>query len=110
MRVRTCLEGVSLRVGGLKRCLGSSCADWDMLKEGRVPVQRPAGGGRCCFYCKFVCFKIILLRSVNDSNIYQLSKLPDIYSFFELQAVLECFADSSIDLEVSMRVRGKKNC
>ena len=37
-------------------------------------------------------------------------KEPDIYSFFELQAVLECFADSSIDLEVSMRVRGKKNC
>ena len=45
MRVRTRLEGVSLRVGGLKRCLGSSCADWDMLKEGRVPVQSTEGGG-----------------------------------------------------------------
>ena len=32
-------------------------------------TQRPAG--RCCFYRRFVCFKIILLGSDNDSSIYQ---------------------------------------
>ena len=71
-------------------------------------TQRPAG--RCCYYRRFVCFNIIDLHSVNDSHVYQSYNGSDIYSFFELQAVLECFADSSIDLVVSMRVRGKKNC
>ena len=71
-------------------------------------TQRPAG--RCCFYRRFVCFNTIHLHSANDSHVYQSYNGSDIYSFFELQAVLECFADSSIDLVVSMRVRGKKNC
>ena len=66
-------------------------------------TQRPAG--RCYFYRKFVCFNIVLLHSENDSHIYQSVKRPDIYSFFELQTVLECFADSSADHIVSMRVR-----
>ena len=32
-------------------------------------TQRPAG--RCCFYRRFVCFKILLLGSDNDNSIYQ---------------------------------------
>ena len=31
--------------------------------------QRPAG--RCCFYCRFVCFNVILLHSMKNSHIYQ---------------------------------------
>ena len=70
-------------------------------------TQRPAG--RCCFYRRFVCFNTINLYSANDSHVYQSYNGSDIYSFFELQAVLECFADSSIDLVVSMRIRGKSD-
>ena len=55
-------------------------------------AQRPAGS--CCFYRRFVRFKIVLLRSVNDSIVYQSLKVPDICSIFEFQAVLECFVDS----------------
>ena len=64
-------------------------------------TQRPAG--RCCFYRRFVCFKTIRLHSTNDSLIYQSAKAPDIYSFFELQAVLECFVGSLADHIISMR-------
>lgn len=31
--------------------------------------QRPAG--RCCFYCRFVCFNVILLHYMKNSHIYQ---------------------------------------
>ena len=69
--------------------------------------QRPAG--RCCFYRRFVCFNIIDLHSANDSLVYQSDNGSDIYSFFELQAILECFADFSAYLVVSMRIRGKSD-
>ena len=51
---------------------------------------------------------MMLLRSANDSFVYQSDNGSDIYSFFELQAVLECFADSSIDLVVSHACKGQK--
>ncbi len=70
-------------------------------------AQRHAG--RCCFYRRFVCFNIIDLHSANDSHVYQSYNGSDIYSFFELQAVLECLADFSAYLVVSMRIRGKSD-
>ncbi len=64
---------------------------------------------RCCFYRRSVCFNIIDLHSANDSLVYQSDNGSDIYSFFELQAILECFADFSAYLVVSMRIRGKSD-
>ena len=49
-------------------------------------TQRPAG--RCCFYRRFVCFNMMLLRGVNDSPIYQFAKRPDSYSLLNFKPSL----------------------
>ena len=48
-------------------------------------TQRPAG--RCCFYRRFVCFNMMLLRSANDSLIYQSANEPDTYCIDRLIAI-----------------------
>ena len=65
-------------------------------------TQRPTG--RCCFYRRFVRFNTALLHSENDSLSIS-RKNAGYILIFEFQAVLECFADSSADHIVSMRVR-----
>ena len=70
--------GCCYRIRSTVPCHRTRCRTWHQLKQSRKSKQRPAG--RCCFYRRFVHFNMMLLRSANDSLIYQSTKEPDTYS------------------------------